>query len=171
MKRNRLKLLQRSALIVVALLAAGAIVGTVATAQPVILERFVTVPADDVTATAILGGVLPLVRELPPGVTRGVIFVDPPGRPIGSRYVHVPYESGDRPVGRLDMRIGELGPGNGTWVDIQGARMLVTINDTSEGYRTVNYGWEARGIAYRLGVKLVGSITRESADRMAASVR
>lgn len=156
---------------VVGAIAVGFIAGAARGNSEVGDRGYVANNAGETEAAAVLDGRLPLIRTLAPGMTREVITVDGADKPVGSRFVHVPYAIGGKGVARLDIWKGKLGATDGASAMIGSQAGSVAVHQIGDGTSDVRYTWETGGLSFSLHVNLSHGITRDLADAMAASVK
>jgi hypothetical protein len=134
-------------------------------------------------ACAALGRPMPEVRSLPLGLHETAISVagPPPVGPDNHRFVSVFYAIGSPDRSLIELRSSrgdEIPPGNVGEVNgqVNGAPAIIderTFPAQSGGspFTIVFYMWPRDGLLHWLSIRLDEGITREMADRMAASVR
>jgi hypothetical protein len=155
-------------LVVVAGLALGLATGGLVFGD---VGQIATRAASYAEAAMVLGGPVPEIRDLPAGMTRSGIGIDPENKPVGPRNVLISYAVGGRNVALLTLWRGSLGRFDGSPTKIGDADGTVSVNRIHDGTENVGYAWERNGLSFELNVNLVSGITRDVADRMAASVR
>jgi hypothetical protein len=133
-------------------------------------------------ACAALGRPMPEVRSLPLGLHETAISVagPPPVGPDTNRFVSVFYAIGttNNLIELRSQRGDRIPPGNADEVngEVNGAAAIVDERSFAAqrggtGFTMVSYMWSHDGPLHLLRVRLDQGITREMADRMAASVR
>lgn len=122
------------------------------------------------TASEALGGPVPEVRELPPGLKLRAVGVDPAASP--NRAVHLSYGTDARYLALLTVSRGNIKSTDvGEHLAFGAADVVVTSRDLSDGTRDVGYAWNAGAYAIVLHVNLSNGLNREIADQMARSIR
>jgi hypothetical protein len=132
-------------------------------------------------ACAALGRPLPEVRYLPDGLHETALTVGGPG-PFGEdnhRFVSVFYAIGTENLVELKSNRGNgIPPGNVGQVNgsVNGTPAIINeraypADRSGRAFTMVSYMWPNRDVLHVLHVRLDQGITREMADRMAASVR
>ncbi len=145
----------------------------------------VTLPSDESRATpgsperacAVLGRPLPKPSVLPAGMTRAELGIGgppPSGMPC-CRMVYVSYAIEGRNVARMDIhRQDAIPPGNLGDINATLSGVPAVIQQShiaSLQADDVSYLWARDGLLIGLHVLLVGGMSRQVADEMAASIR
>jgi hypothetical protein len=137
-------------------------------------------PGTPTQACAALGRPMPEVRYLPLGLRESELGIDGPP-PFGDvpRQVQVSYAIGSVPLALLGSQRGsQIPPGNAAEVNgsVNGSPAIIDehtypAQGSAPQVTMVFYLWTHGGLLHSLRVRLDQGITREMADRMAASVR
>lgn len=131
------------------------------------------VPSDPAQVCAALGRPMPEPHFLPLGLHRsgiGLHVADLPV-PVVRVSVNVSYAMNSRNVMLLGAMPGAFPAGNQPNTTVDGHPAQVNERAIHDGTTDVAYLWSRDGLLLTLHVNLVGGLTRELADRMAASVQ
>ncbi len=156
--------------VLVALVVTGAVIGIGSTLIAQADDPQQATLASLATASGALGGPVPQIRDLPPGLKLRAVGVD--SATTATRSVHLSYGNDARNLVLLTISAANIKPLEADeHLAFDANDVAVTSRDLFDGTRDVGYAWNAGPYGLVLHVNLSAGLNRELADRMAKSVR
>ena len=174
-RRRTVMVLATAGLLLILLLATNAVVRPGCSLLPVSLPSsyYSAAPADPAQVCQALGHPLPEPRYLPVGLHRSriLLVVADPTFAGTQPAANVNYAIDSRTVMALAVRRGAFPTGNQQTTTVDGLPAEVHRATLADGSPDVSYLWSRDGLLLSLHINLVSGMTRDEADRVAASIR